>query len=181
MAGGFTSIEHPLRRSIYGTYFCSAMTHFIYLEYRMFLPLFFKTFLFRPATMRKWYLVETNKAYGEATKRYEEISEAKKGTSEHKEKLLLVFLISDYEKGKYMFNEVVPIEMIKLHKEDFGYKPAYLAKAFSDKGTFSEGLNYKQLHSLKMSCLFSKMLRIPEEALLKKNTNCSKRVSKNGG
>jgi len=38
---------------------------------------------------------------------------------------------------------------------------------YSDKGTLSKTLNFKQPLSLKMIRLFSKMLRLPAEALLK--------------
>lgn len=51
--------------------------------------------------------------------------------------------------------------------EVLGYKPADLAKAYSDKGTISKVLNYKQTLSLKMIRLFSKMLRLPADALVK--------------
>ena len=57
--------------------------------------------------------------------------------------------------------------MIKIRMEDFGYKPADLAREYGDKGTISKVLNYKQPLSLKMIRLFSKKLRIPAEALLK--------------
>lgn len=63
--------------------------------------------------------------------------------------------------------EVDPIEMIKIRMEDFGYKPSDLAKAYGDKGTISKVLNYKQLLSLNMIRIFSKMLRIPTDALTK--------------
>jgi HTH-type transcriptional regulator/antitoxin HigA len=51
--------------------------------------------------------------------------------------------------------------------ENFGYKPADLAKEYGDKGTVSKVLNYKQPLSLNMIRVFSKMLRIPADALLK--------------
>jgi HTH-type transcriptional regulator/antitoxin HigA len=57
--------------------------------------------------------------------------------------------------------------MIKIRMEDFGYKPADLAKAYGEKGTSSKVLNYKQPLSLKMIRLFSKKLRIPADALIK--------------
>jgi HTH-type transcriptional regulator/antitoxin HigA len=62
---------------------------------------------------------------------------------------------------------VDPIEMIKIRMEDFGYKPADLARAYGDKGTVSKVLNYKQPLSLNMIRVFSRLLRIPADALLK--------------
>ena len=117
--------------------------------------------------MKQWFLIENKRDYEDATGRYEQIREAKKGTNEHKEMLLLVLLISEYEKEQWSYPDVDPIEMIKIRMEDFGYKPADLAKAYGDKGTISKVLNYKQPLSLTMIRLFSKMLRIPADALTK--------------
>ena len=52
--------------------------------------------------------------------------------------------------------------------EDFDYRLIDLAKEYGDKGTISKVLNYKQPLSLTMIRIFSKMLRIPAEALMKK-------------
>jgi len=51
--------------------------------------------------------------------------------------------------------------------EDFGYKPSDLANEYGDKGTISKVLNYKQPLSLNMIRKFSKMLRLPSDALTK--------------
>jgi len=48
--------------------------------------------------MKQWFLIENKDDYEKATIRYEEIHESVKGTDEHKEKLLLAFLINQYEK-----------------------------------------------------------------------------------
>jgi HTH-type transcriptional regulator/antitoxin HigA len=90
-----------------------------------------------------------------------------KGSEEHKEKLLLAFLINQYEEKQWDIPEVDPIEMIKIRMEDFGYTAADLAKEYGDKGTVSKVLNYKQALSLTMIRKFSKMLRIPADALTK--------------
>ena len=114
-----------------------------------------------------WFLIENDDEYNRAAKRYGEIKGARKGTSEHKEKLLLVHLISEYENKKFEFPEVDPVEMIKIRMEDFGYKSADLAEVYGDKGTVSKVLNYKQSLSLAMIRKFSKLLHIPAEALVK--------------
>lgn len=80
---------------------------------------------------------------------------------------LLALLISEYEKKQFNLPPVDPIEIIKIRMEDFGYKPADLAREYGDKGTISKVLNYKQPLSLKMIRLFNKKLRIPADALLK--------------
>jgi len=81
--------------------------------------------------------------------------------------LLLVHLVSEYEEKKWSLPNVDPIEMIKIRMEDFGYNASDLAKEYGDKGTVSKVLNYKQALSLTMIRKFSKLLRIPIEALTK--------------
>jgi HTH-type transcriptional regulator / antitoxin HigA len=117
--------------------------------------------------MKQWFLIESEKEYSEAVNRYEEIREAKKGSPNHREKLLLAHLISQYEQKQWSLPEVDPIEMIRIRMEDFGYRLTDLAKDYGDKGTISKVLNYKQPLSLTMIRLFSKKLRIPVEALIK--------------
>jgi HTH-type transcriptional regulator/antitoxin HigA len=126
-------------------------------------------------TKPKWFLLESEQDYEAATARYEEVKRAPKGSDKHKEKLLLVHLISEYEKQQWDLPEVDPVELIKIRMEDFGYKSADLAKEYGDKGTVSKVLNYKQALSLTMIRKFSELLRIPVEALIKeydlKNAN----------
>ncbi|MEJ0104666.1 MAG: helix-turn-helix domain-containing protein [Bacteroidota bacterium] len=117
--------------------------------------------------MKQWFLIQNKADYNEATKRYEEIREAKKGTDDHKEKLLLALIINEYEEKQWSIPEVDPIEMIKIRMEDFGYTASDLAKEYGDKGTVSKVLNYKQPLSLTMIRKFSKLLRIPADALTK--------------
>jgi HTH-type transcriptional regulator/antitoxin HigA len=114
-----------------------------------------------------WSIIENRKEYEKATARFEEINDAEKGTPEYKEMLLLALLINQYEKQQWSLTEVDPIEMIKIRMEDFGYSASDLAKEYGDKGTISKVLNYKQPLSLNMIRLFSKMLRIPADALTK--------------
>jgi HTH-type transcriptional regulator / antitoxin HigA len=115
----------------------------------------------------QWYLINTRKDYEKATERFEEINDAPKNSPEHKEMLLLALLINQYEVKKWDLPEVDPIEMIKIRMEDFGYSASDLAKAYGDKGTVSKVLNYKQALSLTMIRKFSKLLRIPTDALTK--------------
>lgn len=92
---------------------------------------------------------------------------AEKGSPHFKEMLLLSLLINQYEKKTWSLPEVDPVEMIKIRMEDFGYTATDLAKEYGDKGTISKVLNYKQALSITMIRKFSKLLRIPPEALLK--------------
>lgn len=117
--------------------------------------------------MKQWFLIENETEYNEAIHRYETIRNAKKGDNNYKELMLLVKIISEYEKEKFAFPELDPIEFIKIRMEDFGYKAADLAKEYGDKGTISKVLNYKQPLSLTMIRKFSKLLKIPAEVLIK--------------
>ncbi len=115
----------------------------------------------------QWFLIENETDYKRAINRYEELRDAKKGNSEHKEKMLIVHLINKYENSKWPSLEMDPVEIIKIRMEEFGYKPADLAKEYGDKGTISKVLNYKQPLSLNMIRKFHKMLRIPADLLTK--------------
>lgn len=117
--------------------------------------------------MKQWLPISTEQEYKEVTQRFEEIYDIEKDSPHYKEMLLLSLLINDYEKKLFRLPEVDPIEMIKIRMEDFGYTASDLAKEYGDKGTISKVLNYKQPLSLNMIRLFSKMLRIPADALTK--------------
>jgi len=115
----------------------------------------------------QWFLIKTEQEYNDALARYEAIKHATEGEDDHKEKLLLVHLIEDFENSLWDLPEVDPVEMIKIRMEDFGYKAADLAAIYGDKGTISKVLNYKQPLSLTMIRKFSELLHLPASALLK--------------
>ncbi|MEO6613139.1 MAG: helix-turn-helix domain-containing protein [Chitinophagaceae bacterium] len=117
--------------------------------------------------MHNWTIIESRSEYEKAATRFEEINDAANGTLEFKEMLLLSLLINQYEKKQWSVPEVDPIEMIKIRMEDFGYTATDLAREYGDKGTVSKVLNYKQALSLTMIRKFSKLLRIPIDALTK--------------
>lgn len=117
-----------------------------------------------------WYIIEDKKTYDVACKRYEEVKLVEKGSEEHKEKMLLALLISQYDEKHSKLPDVDPIELIKIRMEDFGYKANDLAREYGDKGTVSKVLNYKQPLSLTMVRKFSKILRIPSDMLIKEYT-----------
>ena len=117
--------------------------------------------------MKQWLPISTEQEYKQAASRFEEIYDAEKNSPFYREMLLLSLLINDYEKKHFSLPEVDPIEMIKIRMEDFGYSASDLAKEYGDKGTVSKVLNYKQALSLTMIRKFSKLLRIPADALTK--------------
>jgi len=114
----------------------------------------------------QWFLIETEQDYNDAIARYEQIKYAT-GGAEHKEKLLLVHLIENYENALWDLPDVNPVEMIKIRMDDFGYKAADLAAVYGDKGTVSKVLNYKQALSLTMIRKFSQFLKLPVDSLIK--------------
>jgi HTH-type transcriptional regulator/antitoxin HigA len=118
-------------------------------------------------TTPQWFLIENEQEYNTAIARYEEVKYAAKGTNAHKEKMLLVHIIAEYENSIWDLPEVDPIEMIKIRMDDFGYKAADLANVYGDKGTISKVLSYKQPLSLTMIRKFSQLLRLPADALIK--------------
>jgi HTH-type transcriptional regulator/antitoxin HigA len=117
--------------------------------------------------MKQWLPISTELEYKDAAQRFEEIYDTAKDSPHYKEMLLLSLLINDYEKKHFSLPEVDPVEMIKIRMEDFGYTASDLAKEYGDKGTVSKVLNYKQALSLTMIRKFSKLLRIPADALTK--------------
>ncbi|HTD39244.1 MAG TPA: hypothetical protein VK671_01400 [Mucilaginibacter sp.] len=114
----------------------------------------------------QWFLIETEQEYNAAIARYEQVKNATTG-AEHKEKLLLVHLIENYENSLWDLPDVNPVEMIKIRMDDFGYKAADLATVYGDKGTISKVLNYKQHLSLNMIRKFSEFLHLPASELVK--------------
>lgn len=117
--------------------------------------------------MKQWSIIEKKAQYKASKERFEEIYEVDKTSPDFHEMMLLALLINQYAKKQFNFLPVDPIETIKIRMEDFGYRPSDLTKAYGDKGTISKVLNYKQPLSLNMIRLFSKMLRIPADALIK--------------
>lgn len=114
----------------------------------------------------QWFLLESEQDYNLAISRYEEIKHVPKNTPEHKEKMLLVHLISEYENKEWDLPVVDPIETIKIRMEEFGLKPADLAKIHGNKGNLSKVLNYQRALSLSMIRKLSATLRIPTDMLI---------------
>lgn len=109
-----------------------------------------------------WYLIESEHDYKKALNRFEEIKYVERDSVEHKEKMLLVTLIANYETKTFPVAQVDPIEMIKIRMAEFGYTPNQLG----NKSTISKILNYKRPLSLNMIREFSKVLHIPVEILV---------------
>ena len=72
---------------------------------------------------QQWFLIENETSYKKAMHRYEQLRESVKGTSEHKEKLLLAYLINKYENAQWPLADIDPVEIIKIRIDEFDYKP----------------------------------------------------------
>ncbi|MGY3055661.1 HTH-type transcriptional regulator/antitoxin HigA [Pedobacter sp. UYEF25] len=115
---------------------------------------------------KQWFLLEGEEDYNLATARYEEVKYAPNGTSNHREKMLLTHLISDYENREWDLPRVDPIETIKIRMEEFGLNPADLAKEYGNKGNLSKVLNYQRALTLTMIRKLGARLRIPTDMLI---------------
>ena len=76
-------------------------------------------------------------------------------------------MISDYEESIYLFDDIDPIELIKIRMKEFGLKQKDLQ--VTNKGLISKILNYKRTLSLNYIRAFSKELHIPADLLIKEN------------
>ncbi|MDQ8006514.1 MAG: XRE family transcriptional regulator [Pedobacter sp.] len=115
----------------------------------------------------QWFLLESEQDYNLATSRYEEVKNAQKDSPEHKEKMLLVHLISEYENKEWDLPDVDPIETIKIRMEEFGLKAADIAKMHGDKSNLSKVLNYQRALSISLIRQLSATLRIPTDMLIR--------------
>jgi HTH-type transcriptional regulator/antitoxin HigA len=113
----------------------------------------------------QWFLIETEQEYAKAVARYNKI---KNGTAaKRKERLLLAYLIQNFNDRLWDMPDTDPVKIIKLRMADLGYKAADLVLIYGDKGTVSKVLNYKQHLSLTMIRRFSELLHLPVSALVK--------------
>ena len=84
----------------------------------------------------QWFLIENEAEYEKVIHCYEQIRNAKGGTSDHKEKMLLVHLINQYENSKWPQIDMEPIEIIKIRMEEFGYESVDLTRDVKIKTKF---------------------------------------------
>ena len=115
--------------------------------------------------MKQWSIIENESQYQAAKERFEEIYDGGKSSPHFTEIACWLYSLINTKKT-FQLSVVDPIEMIKIRMEEFGYKPTDLAEAYGDKGTVSKMLNYKQPLSLNAIRVFSKLLRIPADALI---------------
>ena len=111
-------------------------------------------------------LIKTEKDYNRALERLELIFNAKKGSPEGDELVLLGILIDQYENEYFPIDLPDPIEAIKFRMEQMGYNQNDLAKIVGLKSRASEILNRKRKLSLEMIRRLHTSLNIPTEVLI---------------
>ena len=71
-------------------------------------------------TKLSWLPIISEQDYKAAIARYEEVKRSPKGSDQHKEKLLLVNLIAEYEKAQWDLPVLSLAELYKIYTEDYG-------------------------------------------------------------
>ena len=87
--------------------------------------------------------IKTETGYREASKRLEEIFDAKPGTLESDELEILGLIVDDYENKHYPIEAPDPIEAIKIRMEEMQLKQVDLIPEIGGKCKCSEVLNRK--------------------------------------
>ncbi|MBX7096028.1 MAG: helix-turn-helix domain-containing protein [Flavobacteriales bacterium] len=111
--------------------------------------------------------IKTQKDYRQALQRLEMIFDARPGTKEGDELVILGILIEKFEEEHYPIEAPDPIEAIKFRMEQMGYKQKDLEEIIGNKGRVSEVLNRKRKLSLEMIRSLHEKLNIPLESLIK--------------
>lgn len=104
--------------------------------------------------------------YQKSLARLETIFDAKKGSNESDELIVLSILIEQYENETSPIDMPDPIEAIKFRMEQMGMKQKDLAEIIGLKSRVSEILNKKRKLTLEMIRRLSLNLHIPAEVLV---------------
>lgn len=111
--------------------------------------------------------LKTKKDYKEAMERFEEIFQAKSGTSESDEADVLSMLIQKYEEEHFIFEAPDPIEAIKFRMEQKGITNKELAALLGYRSRVTDIFNLHRKLNLNMIRKLHYHLNIPLEALIK--------------
>jgi HTH-type transcriptional regulator / antitoxin HigA len=111
-------------------------------------------------------LIKTKKDYNLALERLEQIFDAKKGSEEGDELMILSLLIENYENEHFPIEMPDPVEAIKFRMEQLGYDQSDLASIIGLKSRASEILNRKRKLTLDMIRKLHAALNIPTEILV---------------
>lgn len=115
----------------------------------------------------KFKILKTKKDYQMALKRFEEIFQAKPGSSESDEADVLSLLIKEYEEKNYVIEVPNPLEAIKYRMEQQGLTNSDLASILGFKSRVTDIFNKHRKLNLTMVRKLHKQLNIPLETLVK--------------
>jgi HTH-type transcriptional regulator / antitoxin HigA len=110
--------------------------------------------------------IKSAEDYQNALARLELIFDAKKGSKNGDELLILGILIENYENEFFPIGMPDPVEAIKFRMEQLNYNQTDLANIFGIKSRASEILNKKRKLSLEMIRQLHSKLNIPTEVLI---------------
>ncbi len=110
--------------------------------------------------------IKTKKDYNLALERLEQIFDARKGTDEGDELMILSILIDNYEQVHFPIEMPDPVEAIKFRMEQLGYDQSDLAAIIGLKSRASEILSRKRKLTLEMIRKLHTALNIPTEILV---------------
>ena len=115
----------------------------------------------------KLKILKTKKDYKEALLRFEEIFQAKQGSSESDEADVLSLLIKGYEDNHFAIQAPDPLEAIKYRMEQQGLTNNDLAALLGFKSRVTDIFNKHRKLNLAMIRKLHDQLNIPLETLVK--------------
>ena len=115
----------------------------------------------------KFKILKTKKDYQVALKRFEEIFQAKPGSTESDEADVLSLLLKDYEEKHFLIETPDPLEAIKYRMEQQGLTNSDLAGILGFKSRVTDIFNKNRKLNLTMIRKLHDQLNIPLETLIK--------------
>ena len=109
----------------------------------------------------------TKRDYQEAITRFEEIFQAKKGTSESDEADVLSLLINQYEDKHFVLDAPDPIDAIKYRMEQQGLSNKDMAKILGHQSRVTDIFKKNRRLNLQMVRRLHRSLQIPLETLIR--------------
>ncbi len=112
-------------------------------------------------------VIKTKEDYFEALSRFEQIFQAKDGSSEEEEADILAILIEDYEQKKFSIEAPHPLDAIKFRMEEQGLSNKDLANILGHKSRVTDIFRKNRKLNLQMIRRLHTALNIPLETLIK--------------
>jgi HTH-type transcriptional regulator/antitoxin HigA len=112
-------------------------------------------------------IIKTKKDYFKALVRFEEIFQAKAGTSESDEADVLSLLVKAYEDKHFVIEASSPLEAIRYRMKEQGLSNSDLAAILGFKSRVTDVFNKNRKLNLSMIRKLNQHLNIPIEILVK--------------